>query len=100
MKKVFTLACLAIFVITALVMAGCGSGSNGNKKVAVAFANSSASWQKNGQTIKDTLEKEGFTVDLQFADTAEQQIDQLKAQIADNPKCIVIGAVDGGAGGR
>ena len=96
MKKVFTLACLAIFVITALVMAGCGSGSNGNKKVAVAFANSSASWQKNGQTIKDTLEKEGFTVDLQFADTAEQQIDQLKAQIADNPKCIVIGAVDGG----
>ena len=62
MKKVFTLACLAIFVITALVMAGCGSGSNGNKKVAVAFANSSASWQKNGQTIKDTLEKEGFTV--------------------------------------
>lgn len=38
--------------------------------------------------------KEGFTVDLQFADTADQQIEQIKKQIAAHPKCLVIGAVD------
>lgn len=94
MKRIMTLLCLALLVIGALVFVGWGHSDNNSKKVAVAFANSSASWQKNGQTIKDTLEKEGFTVDLQFADTATQQAEQIKAQIAAEPKCLVIGAVD------
>ena len=94
MKKIITILCLALLVISTLVLGGCGSSDTNNKKVAVAFANSSSSWQKNGQTIKEMLEKEGYTVDLQFADTPDQQIEQIKQQLAESPKCLVIGAVD------
>ena len=97
MKKIITYLSLAIMALVLFVAAGCGSDNGSSKKVAVAFANSSASWQKNGQTIKDTLEKEGFSVDLQFADTADQQVQQIKDQIKAGPRCIVIGAVDGSA---
>jgi len=95
MKKLITCLCLAILAIASLVLAGCGQQADNDKKVAIAFANSSASWQKNGQAFKDQLEKEGYTVDIQFADTAEQQAEQLEKQIAAKPKCLVIGAVDG-----
>ena len=87
---------LLVLAVSLLLLSGCGSGQT-DKSVAVSFANSSSSWQKNGQTIKEMLEQEGFTVDLQFADTSEQQIEQIKKQIAARPKCLVIGAVDGEA---
>ena len=97
MKKIITYLSLAIMALVLFVAASCGSDNGSSKKVAVAFANSSASWQKNGQTIKDTLEKEGFSVDLQFADTTDQQVQQIKDQIKASPRCLVIGAVDGSA---
>ena len=87
---------LLVLAVSLLLLSGCGNGQT-DKSVAVSFANSSSSWQKNGQTIKEMLEQEGFTVDLQFADTSEQQIEQIKKQIAARPKCLVIGAVDGEA---
>lgn len=97
MKKFVQWFALAVLAAALLSLAGCGSSGQTEKSVAVSFANSSSSWQKNGQTMKEMLEQEGFTVDLQFADTSEQQIEQIKQQIAAHPKCLVIGAVDGGA---
>lgn len=94
-KMIIAVLCTVTALLAALLSAGCGSQETGNKKVAVAFANSSSSWQKNGNTMKELLEKEGFTVDLQFADTAEQQVEQIKAQLEQKPGCLVIGAVDG-----
>ncbi|MGM9558703.1 substrate-binding domain-containing protein, partial [Anaerovibrio slackiae] len=94
-KMIIAVLCTVTALLAALLSAGCGSQEAGNKKVAVAFANSSSSWQKNGNTMKELLEKEGFTVDLQFADTAEQQVEQIKAQLEQKPGCLVIGAVDG-----
>ncbi|MCI6159424.1 MAG: sugar-binding protein [Selenomonadaceae bacterium] len=94
MKKCITWFSLAALAAVLLLLAGCGGSGGAEKSVAVSFANSSSSWQKNGQTIQEMLEKEGFTVDLQFADTADQQIEQIKKQIAAHPKCLVIGAVD------
>lgn len=94
MKKIMIMLCLALLAASTLVLSGCGSSDTNNKKVAVALDNSSERWQTNGQAIKDMLEKEGYTVDLQFADTPDQQIEQIKKQLADSPKCLVIGAVD------
>ena len=94
MKKCITWVSRAALAAVLLLLAGCGGSGGAEKSVAVSFANSSSSWQKNGQTIQEMLEKEGFTVDLQFADTADQQIEQIKKQIAAHPKCLVIGAVD------
>lgn len=95
MKKLITYLGVALLTVAMLAAAGCGQQSENDKRVAIAFANSSASWQKNGQAFKDQLEKEGYKVDIQFADTAEQQAEQLEQQIAAHPKCLIIGAVDG-----
>lgn len=95
MKKIIAVLCAVVGLLAAVLSAGCGGQDGPNKKVAVAFANSSSSWQKNGNTMKELLEKEGFAVDLQFADTAEQQVEQIKSQLEQKPGCLVIGAVDG-----
>jgi len=93
MKKSILL-CPAVLLSCMLLLSGCGQQADREKNVAVAFANSSESWQRNGNTIKKNLEQEGFQVDLKFADSASQQSQQLEEQIAQSPKCIVIGAVD------
>ncbi|MGM9540247.1 substrate-binding domain-containing protein [Anaerovibrio sp.] len=95
MKKIIAVLCAAVGLLAAVLSAGCGGQDGPNKKIAVAFANSSSSWQKNGNTMKELLEKEGFAVDLQFADTAEQQVEQIRDQLKQQPGCLVIGAVDG-----
>ena len=94
MKKLIAFASL-LLLVAAFLVSGCGSDNVSNKKVAISFANSSASWQKNGNSVKEALENEGFHVDLQFADTDEQQIEQIKKMIQDHPGCLVIGAVNG-----
>lgn len=94
MKKIVTLLMLALFIMASLVLSGCGSDEGAAKKVSITFANSSDSWKRNGENMKKLLEDEGFVVDLQFADTDSQQIEQLQKMIADKPKCIVIGAVN------
>ena len=78
MKKIVSLISLLVLAVASLVLAGCGSSNdNINKSVAISFANSSASWQRNGNTLKSLLEAEGFSVDLRFADTTDQQIDDI-----------------------
>ncbi|MDD7677167.1 MAG: hypothetical protein SOV95_08530, partial [Anaerovibrio sp.] len=51
-KMIIAVLCTVTALLAALLSAGCGSQEAGNKKVAVAFANSSSSWQKNGNTMK------------------------------------------------
>ena len=84
----FLLLCLAV-----VFCGGCGGGGV-KKTVAVSFANSSASWQRNGEAIKSALQDEGFSVDLKFADTAADQTSHIKEMIENEPGCLVVGAVD------
>ena len=72
-KSLLFLLAACLVLMTFAFTACKGSNDTGDKKIAIAMANSSASWQRNGQNIKQDLEKQGFTTDLQFADTAEQQ---------------------------
>ena len=83
MKRKSILFLLAAFLLlTVFAVTACkDNNDSSDKKVAIAMANSSASWQRNGQDIKQELEKQGFTTDLQFADTAEQQANQLRAML-------------------
>lgn len=57
MKKCITWFSLAALAAVLLLLAGCGGSGGAEKSVAVSFANSSSSWQKNGQTIQEMLEK-------------------------------------------
>lgn len=94
-QSMIQLMLAALSLLAMLLVAGCGnSDEQGSKKVAISFANSSESWQRNGQSIKDALEAEGFQVDLQFADTDVKQAEQIQELIAGGPKCLVIGAVN------
>ena len=96
-KTILTALLLVIGAFVLFVAAGCG-GNEINKKIAVAFPSSKSgiTWERNGTAIKDSLEREGFTVDLQYADDADQQIAEIRQQIATKPGCLVIGAMDGG----
>ena len=51
---------LLFTIITAIFISGCGDDSSSGKKVAIAFPNTTPSWQRNGDSMKKTLEEEGF----------------------------------------
>lgn len=92
---VIQLALVALLAVAMLLIAGCGdSKSSGEKRVAISFANSSESWKRNGDLMKQQLEADGFIVDIEYADTDTQQNEQILKLIGNNPNCIVIGAIN------
>lgn len=89
--------CLTLLLIFAATLSGCGSNQPKAKSVAVCFPNTTSSWQRNGDSLQKLLEEEGFTVNVQFSATIEEQQKQVKDVISKNPDCIVIGAIDSAA---
>ena len=92
-KKILTIGLL----LFAILISGCGDDPSSNKKVAIAFPNTTPSWQRNGDSMKKTLEGEVFTVDLQFSGSSDEQVKQVKEILDSKPSCVVIGAIDGEA---
>jgi putative multiple sugar transport system substrate-binding protein len=84
--------------------AGSGSGSGGGssdeeQSIGVSMpTQTSERWIADGDAVKEQLEAEGYTVDLQFAGddipTQSQQVDQMITQGAD---ALIIAAIDGTA---
>ncbi len=99
--KLAKIFCATLLLILAVAISGCGGGSTstgtGTKTVAVCFPNTTESWQRNGDSLTKFLQEEGFDVDVQFSDTSEKQLQQVKDAIAKKPGCIVIAAIDSGA---
>ena len=93
MKRILT----AAFMIAALLVSGCGDDSSNDKRVAIAFPNTTPSWQRNGDSMKKNLEEEGFSVDLQFSAASNEQVKQVDEMLDSRPSCLVIGAIDGEA---
>ncbi len=55
-------------------------------------------WIKDGDAVKEGLEAEGYTVDLQYAqDDIPKQIEQIDAMITKGAKVLIIAAKDGTA---
>ena len=86
-----------IIVMTTLLISGCGEDSSNEKKVAIAFPNTTPSWQRNGDSMKKTLDEEEFAVDLQFSSNSDEQVKQVDEILEGKPSCLVIGAIDGEA---
>ena len=84
-------------LIMILTATGCGTDVNNDKRVSISFPNTTSSWQRNGDNMKKALEEDGFTVDIKYADTAEQQSEDVKQFIESKTKCLVIGAIDSNA---
>lgn len=57
---------------------------------------SSTRWISDGESIKAALEKDGYTVDLQYAeDDIPTQVSQLEAMLTKGAKALIIAAIDG-----
>lgn len=57
---------------------------------------SSTRWISDGNSIKDQLEADGFTVDLQYAeDDIPTQVTQLEGMLTKGAKALIIAAIDG-----
>lgn len=92
---------LALCILSLAVLTGCGKPKDNTvsgkpaRTVSVLFAYSSDSWHRNGIALKETLEKNGFLTDLRFAQTAEEQVEQFRTAVGQNPLAIIVGAIDG-----
>jgi putative multiple sugar transport system substrate-binding protein len=101
----------AATAVLALSLAACGGGGAGSSSsgsnnespadltIGVAMpTQTSERWIADGNAVKDQLEKEGYTVDLQYAGddipTQSQQVDQMITQGAD---LLIVAAIDGTA---
>ena len=95
MKKLFTAICL-IFCVTLLACAK-GNDSRPSKMVGLSMPTESLErWDLNGHDMKSLLEKEGYTVDLEFTDNNPLiQIHQIKMMIDEGCRVLVIAPVDG-----
>lgn len=98
--KLIKIICAALTVIIGVTVGGCFSASNdtsNNKTAAICFPNTTPSWQRNGDSLTTLLQDEGFTVDMQFAATVDEQKDQVRKVLEKKPGCVVIGAIDSAA---
>lgn len=93
---------LALAVLSAAgMLIGCGGGkgkSSGNMIGVVMPTRSEERWIKDGNAVKEGLEKLGYTVDLQYSDDdIPTQARQLEDMISKDVKCLVIASIDGSA---
>ncbi|CAN5391388.1 sugar ABC transporter substrate-binding protein [soil metagenome] len=104
MKKKTLLAVVATGALT-LGLAACApaaggdSGSGGGEGGLIGVAmptKSSERWIADGNALKDTLEAEGFTVDLQYAeDDIPTQVSQVENMVTKGASALIIAAIDG-----
>jgi putative multiple sugar transport system substrate-binding protein len=78
-----------------------GSGSTDNKGALVGVAmptKVSERWIKDGDAVKADLEKQGYKVDLEYADNKiPQQVQQVSNMITKGAKILIIASIDGGS---
>ena len=76
-----------------------GSGEGGGEGGLIGVAmptKSSERWIADGNALKETLEAQGFTVDLQYAeDDIPTQVSQVENMITKGAKALIIAAIDG-----
>ncbi len=96
MHRNMKMLCLLFLGLLTLALAGCGEVEKKSSRVAVAFPSSSESWRRNGDALRDVLVQEGFTVDYQYVETAQEQRALITQMLGKDQKYLIIGAVDPG----
>ncbi|HET7398274.1 MAG TPA: sugar-binding protein [Intrasporangium sp.] len=77
---------------------GAATGASGSL-IGIAMPTKSLErWNKDGSHLDDLLKKAGYTTTLQYADNkVDQQITQIQNMVNQNPKALVIAAINGTA---
>ncbi len=93
---------LGVVAAGALVVAGlsgCAASSTTSEGGLIGVSmptQSSTRWISDGNSIKEALEADGYTVDLQYAeDDIPTQVSQLEAMLTKGAKALIIAAIDG-----
>ena len=98
-KKVSTLVAVAAMTVSTLTGVALSSSAHAADKGLIGVAmptQSSTRWISDGNSIKAALEKDGYTVDLQYAeDKIPTQVSQLEAMLTKGAKALIIAAIDG-----
>ena len=101
MKKKLLSIVLCITVV-ATMMVGCGKDtatSSDAKKIGVAMPTKDLQrWNQDGANMKESLEKAGYEVDLQYANNdIATQVSQIENMITSGCDALVIASIDGGS---
>ena len=97
---------LAAIAASALMLSACaggsgdgGSGDGGGDGGLIGVAmptKSSERWIQDGDAVKEQLEEQGFTVDLQYAeDDIPTQVSQIENMITKGAEALIIASIDG-----
>ncbi|HEY8422324.1 MAG TPA: multiple monosaccharide ABC transporter substrate-binding protein [Thermoclostridium sp.] len=103
MKRIRKVSVCLVVLALLLTLSACSTSPAGNaktgKKAYIGISmptQSSERWIKDGGTMKEILEKRGYTVDLQFAeDDIPTQKAQIENMIMKGAAVLVIAAIDG-----
>ncbi|MEV7694145.1 multiple monosaccharide ABC transporter substrate-binding protein [Microbacterium sp. NPDC089189] len=105
MKSTKILFAAATLAAGALMLSACAGGTSGGSGegsgdgglVGVAMpTKSSERWIQDGNAVKEQLEEQGFTVDLQYAeDDIPTQVSQIENMITKGAKALIIASIDG-----
>jgi len=95
-KKLTTVVAATAMAVTGLMVAApAQAASKGLIGVAMP-TQSSTRWISDGNSIKAALEKDGYSVDLQYAeDDIPTQVSQLEAMLTKGAKALIIASIDG-----
>jgi putative multiple sugar transport system substrate-binding protein len=76
---------------------GSASGDSAGGMIGISMPTKSLErWNKDGAHLEELLKGQGYETSLQYADNkVEQQISQIQNMINQNPKVLVIAAIDG-----
>ena len=95
MKKIISL------VLAALMVTGAFAAPKGKAQVKVGVSMPTKDlqrWNQDGANMKKSLEKQGYKVDLQYANNeVNTQVNQLENMISTGCKVLVIASIDGSA---
>lgn len=97
-KKVNSAIAAGAMVVATLVGVSVAAPANAaGGLIGVAMpTQSSTRWISDGNSVKAALVKDGFTVDLQYAeDDIPTQVSQLEAMLTKGAKALIIAAIDG-----
>jgi len=94
-KKVNGVIAAVAMVAASLVVTAPAQAAGGLIGVSMP-TQSSTRWISDGNSVKAALVKDGFTVDLQYAeDDIPTQVSQLEAMLTKGAKALIIAAIDG-----
>ncbi len=97
MKRILKAAALVfVLLFTLLLTAGCGQEQDASKKISLLFPDpaSGGPWKIVGPLCQKYVSEAGYECKMESCTSPQDQVERLKAAIAEKPACIVLAVQD------